>query len=1514
VSDLAGKGVRVLLVGTDSHDGPGLPSVPAVGRTVRALRDRLVDRCGVPAGQLRVVHNPPDALAIATAVTEEVAKASTVLLIYYVGHGLWGPGGEVYLAARGTDTLTPGLAAHQAYPLSELRQALSTCRASSVVVVLDCCFSGRARLGMPADGRVFELPSVHGVYLLGSAEQLALADPEQEHTAFSGELITLLDQGDPDAGPALTLDDAYHYLFQALLAKKAPRPHRQEAGRSGQLVLAANAAYEAGPVEAGKLVEQAPGPSPYRSLAPFREEDADFFCGRESLAAELLAAAAHRLTDPRPLLVLGPSGSGKSSLLRAGLLAGVRRDGLGGSDSIAWPRIVPVVTPREHPVRELAGRLAPDDPTAAQRLIAEPETAAQLVDALLADRPGQPLLLVVDQLEELFTLCSDDDERERTAFVRALTAIAAPRPDATVRAVVVAALRADFYGQAIAYPELAGLVRGPQVLVGPMTREQLRLAIERPAERAGLELGDGLAELLLHELGAFRPQGPEPGSLPLLSHVLWETWRKREGKRLTVRGYRASGAIGGAIAKTADGMYRDLDEAGQQAVRGVLLRLVRVGDGTPDTARPVDRGELLPGMDSGPTERALQALAAARLVTVDRDVVRVSHEALLHSWPRLHAWINDDRAALVVRQQLADAVQAWLHGGRDRGDLYGRKRLANVRTTVAQSPGGAIAPLEREFLAASAREVRTRQVQVGLAAVLVVLLGVGGVVAFQQRARADQQRARAELLDARIASRQIAAQADAMRPTDPGTALQLSLAAYRTAATPEARDSLYASYATAYPTSLVGHGKAVVNLAYTPDGRTLVSSSADHTIRLWDLSNTHPATRATLPRSATSAIAVGPDGRLLAGHTPDALTMWDISDPNRPVELSTVATDRAVTTSVAFRADGRVLATGGDHGTVRLWDVSDPRRPVLLATTVIDTNRVGSVSFSRDGRTLATASPGVGFGASTVRLWDVNDARHPAALTALAVDAADAVAFSPVGDVLAAGGAQGVLNVWDVANLRHPVAKENKSVHESGQVGNIFSLAFRPDGQAIATSSTTGEVNIWGVKDKVDLVTALPGAGSGRSVAFRPDGQSLAIGADGGEVRVWATPARLLAGVLSSPGSGVPGTAYGQDGRLLVTSSGADIGSGGGARLWDIGNPARPVLAAQLPQSWPVAVFLRGGRTLISQDKDGAAVRLWDVTDAHHPVGGATFTRSGSDKGYVNVAASPDGHGVAVGNGAENSVRLWDIHDARRPVETATITTGEPAQHLWFLDKQLLAVWGKSDIQLWDLSDPAHPAMSGALTDAVDGVVLYLRSRHVAITGQTVTETNGSVGQLWDLSDPRRPQRAGTVPIRRVYDDLIPTDDDNRTLAVIAARGAVEFWDIADVHAPTIRSALNTDLLVGKLDISPDSQLLAGTSTSSFAETMHVWRRDSSDHGAFTIFTTMPGRSPEFGPDSRTVAVNLPAGTGRVGAFASGGAVVLWDLDPDRLYQQMCAVPPNSLTTAGWKRYFPALPYRGPCR
>jgi tRNA A-37 threonylcarbamoyl transferase component Bud32 len=603
---------------------------------------------------------------------------------------------------------------------------------------------------------------------------------------------------------------------------------------------------------------------PYRGLIAFEPEDSDLYFGREEVVASIL----DRILEGGFMAVVGASGSGKSSLVRAGLVPAYRRTREG---------LVTVITPGLDPAAELERSLS----------------------------MGTPSLLIVDQLEEVFTLCRDEESRD--GFIDAVFDLLE-----TGSTSVVVALRADFYGRCANHPRLAAALAEHQHLLGPMQLDELRRAIEGPARAAGLRLEPGLVDAMLADVEG------EPGALPLLSHVLYESWARRDGRVLTLAGYREAGGVRGAIAQTAEEIFLDCGEQEQALMRWMFLQLTELGEGTEDTRRRVPLPQLFPdGGGREESEVVVERLAGARLLVVDDGSAEIAHEALIREWPRLRGWLAEDRDELRALRQLTTAARSWEEAGRIDADLYRGPRLA-AAAELASEERQQLSLVDREFLAASRdaqdrelhrarRRARRLRALLAVVAAALVLTVIAGAFALVQRGSARRTATVAQ-------AGRLAAQSREVAPQHPDLALLLALEADRLDDSVDSRSALLGAleHASRIRTWLQGFDSPVNATAFSPDGRLLATTTQDGTT-LWDTATWSP---------------VGPPLRSRQGR-------WEGAD---------------------FSPDGRTLAIAGGKGRVELWDVATR---MLVGSLVVpapassDERALAAVRFSPDGLVVA---------------------------------------------------------------------------------------------------------------------------------------------------------------------------------------------------------------------------------------------------------------------------------------------------------------------------------------------------------------------------------------------------------------------------------------------------------------------------------------------------------------------------------------------------------------------------------
>ncbi len=1058
-------------------------------------------------------------------------------------------------------------------------------------------------------------------------------------------------------------------------------------------------------------------PAPYLGLTTFQCEDSHLFFGRDQLVDELTEQVSTR----RFTAVFGPSGAGKSSLLRAGLA----------------PRFahVVVMAPGAHPVEECAARLA--------------ETTG--VPAATPASVAEEIVLVVDQFEEIFTLCAA--EAERAAFIAMLAAVARAEGGP---ARVVLGVRADFYARCADHPDLVAALRGNQVLIGPPAAEDLREIVVRPARERGYVVESALlAAIVADAVG-------QAGALPLVSHALLETWRRRRGNTLTLAGYQAAGGIDGALATTAEQLYTSLTDSQQRVARDLLLRLTAIGEGTEPTRRRVARTELDP--DIAPL---LELLAGARLVTLDESTVTLAHEALIRAWPRLGRWLRDDLDGLRVHRQLTEAAQAWRSLDRDDGALYRGVRLTLAREWLADRRPELTAA-EREFLDASVRHADAEQAAVtrraralhylltGLA-VLVVIAVVLGVVAWHQRGNAIAMH--------RVAvSREVAGQAIALANSQPDTAMLLGATAFGLSPTVEARGALLSAAANdAYQAELTGHSDAVSQAVFSRDGEVLATVSRDRTLSLWDVAARRRTAVLTGHDTWLRAVALSPDGRhAVTGGDDDAAVVWDLRTGET---TATLAGHRGRVQAIELSPDGSTLITADDTGLVQFWRFGDWAGPVATAQ---GSDGLRAMAVSQDGRTLLTTDEH-----GVVTVWDLAGRTVRATVTAHTGPVA-AVAMSSDGQLFATAGYDDTVGVWR--------AGDGSAVSRlTGHAGHVRAVAFTPDDTTLVSVGDDHTIMLWDTR----LLTArarLTGLTHNvYTLVIHPrTGQVVTAGEDR-KIVLWDATRPTL--VLGSDGGGTGEVAHSANGRWLATAHHSR------AVVWD-NRRRRPL--AHVPGPVSVLAFSGDSRWLATADVTRSSVDVWDVR---------TMTRvaelPGHRDGVLDVEFSPDSTLLAVG-GLDHTIALWDVRRATRHAEL--IGHNGPVDGLAFSsDGRLLASAGHDElVMVWDV-------VRRRATATLEGHQGWVRDVAFSSDGRTLASASiDRTVRVWD------------VPTRRHLTTLTGHADaakgvtfspDGRLLAFTSDDETVTLWDLAG-RTPVARLTGHT-AAADAIAFSPDGGTLA---------------------------------------------------------------------------------------------------------
>jgi len=1107
-------------------------------------------------------------------------------------------------------------------------------------------------------------------------------------------------------------------------------------------------------------------PCPYRGLFHFGPDDAEFFFGREVFVTELLQATQNRNFIP----VLGGSGSGKSSVVFAGLVPKLQQKGKWkfthfrpGNDP--FHALALALVPLYTPELDATDRIA-QARKLADYLRGDTMPLSDIFTLIKQHHPNDRVLLIADQFEELYTLC---DDKIRHSFLDILLA-SFPTPNSQLSsAVLVTTMRADFLGEALSYRPFADLLQNADIKLGAMNREELSQVIEKPADKLGVKFADGLVKSILNSVEN------APGDLPLLEFALTELWSKRKGKELTHAAYEEIGEVQGALTTYANNQYQQLSPSEQKQVERIFLQLVSPGEGVEYTRRTAVKAEL-----GDQSWLLVKKIADARLVVTSRnsasiDTVEVVHEALIKNWGKLREWMSENRDFRSWQERLRATMQQWQETQQDEGAL-----LRGVPLVVAESwlkkRSDELSSGEQEFIQKSVRvqkrqeeqEKRLRQwITFGLSAGFMGALSLSAFAGWQWRqseiTRSDVMTASAKILFSQ------GKELDALMES-----LRAKLLVQRLKAEPsiELLGALQQAVSGLRERNrLETHSNKVLSVSFSPDGKTLASGSEDKTIKLWDITTGKEISTLNGHSKPVASVSFSPDGKTLAsGSYNNIIKLWDITTGK---EIRTLQGHSSSVLSVSFSPDGKTLASGSYDNTIKLWDITTGKE---IRTLQGHSDLVRSVRFSPDGNTLASGS-----GDKTIKLWDITTGKEIRTLEGHS-EGFWSVSFTPDGKTLASGNDDKTIKLWDITT-----GKEIRTLQ--GHSNAVLNVSFSPDGKTLASGSEDNTIKLWDIITGKEILTLKGHSEALRSVSFTPDGKTLASGSYDHTIKLWDVTTSMEIPTLNGHSDLVDSVSFSPDGKTLA--SGSDDYT---IKLWDI-TTGKEIRTLQGHSSWVRSVsFSPDGNTLASGSGD-KTIKLWDIAS-----GKEIRTLQGHSKEVWSVSFSPDGKTLASGND-DKTIKLWDITSGKE-IRTLQGHSEKVRSVSLSADGKTLAS-GSYDktIKLWDIT-------TGKEIRTLNGHREEVRSVSFSPDGKTLASGSDDYTiKLWNITTGKEIRT-----LHRHSNSVwsVSFSADGKTLASGSYDKTIKLWDITT--GKEIRTLHRHTSSVRSVSFSPNGKTLASGS------------------------------------------------------------------------------------------------------
>jgi WD40 repeat protein len=1139
-------------------------------------------------------------------------------------------------------------------------------------------------------------------------------------------------------------------------------------------------------IDDAKYAEVDQLPCPYRGLFHFGPGDAEYFFGRESFVEELVKATQTRNFIP----LLGASGSGKSSVVLAGLVPKLQqmghwqfthfRPGADPFQSLALALVPLYTTNLDETERIRQARNLANYFRTGEVLLSD------VFDQIQQNYPSDRVLLIADQFEELYTLCTDETTR-RNFLDKLLAGISLPTNKIPFAPVLVATMRADFLGNALSYRPFADLLQNSDLKLGPMNRLELAEVIEKPAQKLGITFEAGLVERILGDVEE------EPGNLPLLEFALTELWQRRSGKQLSHAAYEAIGEVQGALGRHANKEYDKLSDAEREQVRRIFIQLVRPGEGAEDTRRIAMKVEL--GEQSW---SLVKQLADARLVVTSRnasnqETVEVVHEALIRNWSELRGWMDTDRVFRAWQERLRGAVRQWHETQKDQGSLLRGAALAEAEEYLQQRPEELISESdfirkslseqERQKQAETTRRKREIKIARSITAgslVAAIISGGFGLMAWKQTQQAELNLANALGFSA-------------LSLFDKGKELNAFVQAIKAGKILQAQNSSNSNVTNALQEALnlkseqnrlEGHDNNVNSISFSPDNKILATGSSDKTIKLWDVVTGREIRTLQGHNNVVKSVSFSPDRKTLASGSDDkTIKIWDV---NTGKEIRTLQGHNSVVMSVSFSQDSKTLAVGSADNTVTLWNMETGNEISVLKG---HKSVVISVSFSPDRKTLATGSRD-----KTIKLWDLSTGKEIRTLKGHE-DSVNSVSFSFDRKTLATGSEDRTVKLWDVVT-----GQEIRTL--KGHDSWVWSVNFSSDGKTLVSGSEDRTVKLWDVVTGQEIRTLKGHDNPVKSVSFSSDDKILATGSSDNTVKLW----NLLdkgkeVRTLKGHDSWVWSVNFSSDGKTLVTGSGDNT-----IKLWNVETNEVIRTFKGHEDSVFSARFSTDEKILATGSADNT-IKLWDVA-----TGKEIRTLKGHENSVYSVSFSPDRKTLATGS-KDKTIKLWDLETGK---EIRTLKSHDDRVYSvnFSHDGKRLAT-GSQDkkIKIWDIDTGKEIRTIQSHNQSVYSVSFSHDDKTLA------TGSEDKTIKLWNMETGREVHtlRGHNNSVRGVS-----FSHDDKILATGSEDNTIKLWNV--YTGKEIRTFQGHSNSVRGVSFSHDDKTLA---TGSEDNTIKLWNRET---------------------------------------------------------------------------------------